>query len=286
MIEPSRRHIHPARAAALAGLLAAAALLGAGASAGHADAPPEVQALLTKMAALAPTSARFSGGITVRPRHLPPGYAGLGALVIDIEGEETFAPQPTGIASVTVLQSREAVREVGGKIYVDDPKLGSRDGDRPWIAETAPATQPFYPTTPLIGGGPLATPFSGLAKLVATASDVKVLGPATVDGQAVTRVSFTIDPFKLAGSRIKGALLRKLRSARPRATSRLEVDLSSSGLPVRVEGVIAVGKIRVGLTADVLAIDEPVSVQPPPAAQTITAAEAEAILKKAAEQQH
>jgi hypothetical protein len=59
-----------------------------------------------------------------------------------------------------------------------------------------------------------------------------------------------------------------------------EVFIAANGVPVRTSVVLSIGKLRLSVGADVLAIDFPVTIPAPPAAaETIGAAELEQLEK-------
>jgi hypothetical protein len=247
------------------------------APAATSGATPEIQALVSRMGALSISSERFTAGVTVRPRKLPKGFEGLKKFTVQVAGEESLTTPISAAITTTALGKSIPSRIVGGAVYVEAPAIAKHDGGKPWVKETVKGSDDLE-TGPGIGQGGSSTPFASLATLVASGKDVNDLGPATVDGQTVTRISFTIPPAKLVSQKLATSLRGKLGS---HATSRLEVDLTADGLPVHTVGVVAIGKVRIGLTADISATDFPLTVQPPPAAETITAKELLALLKKA-----
>jgi hypothetical protein len=237
----------------------------------------EVQALLSRMSTLRISSERFTAGITVRPRHLPKGFEGLRKITLQVAGEQSLATPPSAVLTTSAFGTSFSSRIVGDTIYVDDPAVAKHDGGRPWVKETTKGSSGPAGTGLGIGQAGASAPFAGLASLVATGRDVKDLGPATFDGQAVTRISFTIAPAKLATGKLTAPLRGKLGN---HASSRLEVDLNAEGLPVRTAGLISIGKVRVGLTADIKAVNFPLTVSAPAPAETITAHELLALIKK------
>ena len=264
-LKPSTRTITPL-ALTLLGVPAALS------SPAQAALPPEVAPLVAKLASVRPSSERFEVGITVRPKRLPKNYAGLRKITLSEKGEATLAPPLEGTVTTTALGRSETIRAIGDTVYVEDRALAAHDGGRPWVVSKSAQSESF----PLgVGTAGAAPPFAKLAREIETGRDVKVLGTTTISGQPVTRVSFTLIPSDLVSGKLALAV-RKLRHA----TSRLEVDLNAEGIPLRTAGVIAVGKIRIGLTAELTALDFPLSVAPPASSETITEKEALALLKK------
>ncbi len=271
-ITSTRRH-----AAAAAGTLAAVAGFGAsGAPADAAAVPPELPPLLAKMSTLRISSERFTAAVTLRGQKLSKSLSGLRTLTVHLSGEATPSPE-AAVLTATARGRTTTIRLVGGKLYTEEPALAGKDGGRPWVATTAPK-QGALGDTPGVAQ-PGAASYAGVAKLIEKAKTVKALGPATVDGQAVSRFVFTIAPGKLESifSSKTRSDLRRLHVA-PKA--RFEVDLAPTGLPVHTAGQLAFGhKLVIGVTADVLAVDFPLTVAPPPEDETIGEAELLALLK-------
>ncbi len=163
------------------------------------------------------------------------------------------------------------------------------DGGRPWVQELNTSLAQALGSASNGPGGSTGEPgtgFSAVAKLIAHAQSITELGPANVDGVPVTR-------FKLA---VPIAALQKpahSRSAHARARRerrlfapllRVELFLAETGLPVRTSIVIVArhGKGELIEQSDIPAIDVPVLVQAPPAAETIEAAQLHRLLRRRA----
>jgi hypothetical protein len=134
--------------------------------------------------------------------------------------------------------------------------------------------------------GEPGTGFAALAKLIAHAQSIAELGPANVDGQPVTRFKLAVPIAALqkpAHSRRAHARARRERKLFA-PLLRIELFLAETGLPVRTNVVVVArhGKGELIEQSDITAIDVPVLVQAPPAAETIGAAELHRLLRRRA----
>jgi hypothetical protein len=274
-------NIRTASIARLTGSAAATAALVCGSFAANAAAatlPPELPPLIAKMKTLSISTERFKASVTLHGHKLPKSLSGLRALTISISGEASLASPPSGIATATALGHSTQVRIVDGSVYVDEPAVAAKDGGRPWIKSTPSKAPSPTGASPGVANGATDS-FAGVAKLIEAARTVKALGPATVDGQPVSRFLFTVDPAKVEGT-LSSKARAKLRQLHVTPTAKVEVDIAASGLPVHTAGVIAFAKkLGIGFTADVLGVDFPLTVTPPPAQETITEAELLAMLR-------
>ncbi len=296
---------------ALALALAAAATIAPGARASApaasppppappAAVPPELQALEQKMLALQVSSERFSSTISIaeKPKVKGPiggfnhifGHAGsIVTPLITAAGEVSLGPPPAASFTVSFLGITTSARLIGSTLYTHEPALARIDGGRPWVEERDQSIGQALgssPSAPGVSGGAPAGGFKGLAALVAHASSIAELGPANVDGRPVTR-------FKLA---VPIASLQKpghSRKARARARRqrklfapllRIELFLAETGLPVRTSLLLVArhGKGELIEQSDITAINVPVLVQAPPAAETIGHAQLARLLRKRA----
>jgi len=297
---------------ALALALAAAATIAPGAAASApapsppaatpvpAAVPPDLQALEQKMLALKPTSERFSASIDIaeKPKVKGPvggfnhvfGHAGsVLAPLIAVAGEISLGPPPEASFTVSFLGIAISGRLIGSTLYTHEPGLSRLDGGRPWVEERNTSLAQALGSQANGPGGSAGEPgtdFAALTKLIAHAQSIAELGPASVDGVPVTR-------FKLAVP--IGALQKPAHSRRARARARrerklfapllrVELFLAETGLPVRTSVVVVFrhGKGELIEQSDITAIDVPVLVQAPPAAETIEAAQLRRLLRRRA----
>jgi hypothetical protein len=293
---------------ALALALAAAATIAPGAAASApapatpapAAVPLDLQALEQKMLALKPTSERFAASIDVAEKPKVKGPVGgfnhifghaSSVLVplIAVAGEVSLGPPPAASFTVSFLGIAISARLIGSTLYTHEPDLSRLDGGRPWVEErNTSLAQALGSQSNGPGGsaGEPGTAFASLAKLIAHAQSIAELGPASVDGVPVTR-------FKLAVP--IAALQKPAHSRRARARARrerklfapllrVELFLAETGLPVRTSVVVVArhGKGEVIEQSDITAIDVPVLVQAPPAAETIEAAQLRRLLRRRA----
>jgi hypothetical protein len=116
------------------------------------------------------------------------------------------------------------------------------------------------------GGGSYAE----LIDLLATADGaVRIVGPATVDGQLTTELAATVEPL---------ALLVGPSNATVKDTTGLEVFVTESGLPLRVVRSEQFGGISITQTTDILATNVTVGVKAPPKHKTLGRAGLEKLL--------
>jgi hypothetical protein len=156
---------------------------------------------------------------------------------------------------------------IGSTLYTYTPSLARKDGGRPWVrldGSGVASLFPFHghglPRLEVHAGGTGA--YAELIDLLATADgNVAVVGPATVDGRPTTELTAAVKPLAL----IKGASLKDTEEL----PVVLKVFVDESGLPVRVTRSEQLGTIALTDTVDVLAVNIPVVVKPPPARKTI-----------------
>jgi len=282
--------MHSTRAATLRNparrLLSAALLAGgfAGFAASASAAPPpaqpaELQALEQHMSELTVTSERVAGKETISGK-LPHKLGSPKSLSTEFSGEQSLSPE---FANVTVKIAGRSltVLQLGQTLYTHDPSIASHDGGRPWVAESLSAKNGLFGSSPsLVGSGsrgagaPSPTPFKSDAELFKEGSSIRALGASTVDGQATVGFAGTLTPQRLAESVLSKKQLAKLKHEHLKLKGSFETFIASNGVPVHTTVLLSIAKLRFSTSADVLAIDFPVTVPaPPPAAETITAAE-------------
>jgi hypothetical protein len=232
--------------------------------------PAPVQPLVAKIEQLPVNSERYSetthadGTLTVKvhgkrrkeTKHLTKvlfGEASLAPLV-----GKTFRKGQSGPLSTIVI---------GSTLYSYSPSIARKDGGRPWVRLTGLGSGglfPFHgglaPRVEVSAGG--TGSYAELIDLLATADgNVKVVGPATVDGQPTTELTAAVNPLAL----LKGGSPKEIQSV----TEALTVFVAESGLPVRVIRSTHLGPIALTETTDVLALNVPVAVKAPPKDKTI-----------------
>jgi hypothetical protein len=271
-------------------LLAAGALLCTGAggtqsasasapSVGPAQAPAslpaDLVALEQKMAALRFNTERLTLQIELQSRE---GILGPGSpsLVFLVAGQGQLSASPAeGSFTLSLFGQTSEIREVGGSLYTFEPSVAKFDGGRSWVRSTAQSPASALAVGPVgLGEGMVGAggSFASLLALVAQASSVQETGPAIVDDQPTIEFTATIDPRKLAGwskllrSGHGGGLAKELRRA---PTSRLELFLAPSGLPIRIRFALSANGTIATLTSDTLALEVPVDVHAPPAREVI-----------------
>ncbi len=275
--------------AALAVLLALAPSARAATAAPVAPQPAELQALEQRMSEVTVNSERFTGSISVGGK-LPHKLAALGGLKVSFTGEHVLAPPATRVTT-KLLGKPLTLLQIGQVLYINEPALARRDGGRPWVKLDLAGRSKLFSSSPGLGSGTGLSGASGGsgqafkddAELLKDASEVHALGASTVDGQAVSGFAGTISAAKLAQGQLPKKALEDLRRERIKLSASVEAFISPSGIPVRLSLTLHLGKtIHISVLSDTLAINFPVAaVPPPPAAETITAAELAKLEKKA-----
>jgi hypothetical protein len=272
-----------------------------------APLPPDLLALEQKAAALQITSLRFTVATKLTERHpvrkLDKPFKAVG-LDSTITGEETLNP-PAANVTLGLFGVPLTFRIIGTSSWVYVRQLAPLDGGRPWV-RLGPGG--FAELVTIEGGGapphrgpPLAPsvgqpdfaqpPFAKLAATLAGASAVSELGAAIVDGVPVTRFLATLRPGQLesrhAVSRSRQVIavhqgIRPRALRRPAAKSKLtlEVAFASTGMPVRIVLTQKMPDITTSATIDFPAVNFPLTITSPAAAETISVAELKALEAK------
>jgi len=274
-------------------LLASAACFGALTFSGAASTqaalpppaqPPELQALEQHMSELTVSSQRLTAQESIGGK-LPRKLTALKGLSEELSGEESIAP---AFANATLKLAGRSLTllQIGNTRYTHDPSIARYDGGRPWVVESLTGKAGQFGAKPSIGGSALAgggtllnpTPFKSDAELIKQGTAVRALGPSTVDGQATVGFAGVVTARRLAESALSKKQVAKLRRKHIKLKAAFEAFIAANGVPVRMKVVFSIGKVRLIASEDVFAIDFPVTVPaPPPAAETIGAAELEKI---------
>lgn len=292
-----------------------ALVLGAPARAA-APLPEDLVGLEGAMAQLHANSVRF----TFQTELELPGLSGLlgssggsgesAPLVFVIAGRgEAGTTPPEFTASAGLFGApQEHVLQIGETLYTYNASAGHIDGHRPWVRSHGKSGQ-LTESGALDPGGLLENDhagsqgtFSGLIAELNGALSITESGPATVDDQRVTEFDAELDPTPLVeklraksstpggssgeGNPLSG--LGELTGPPPKQpakapappTLELEVFIAPSGLPVRSRVTASIEGVHFAERVDTLAIDIPVSVQAPPASETIDKAALEAIERR------
>ncbi|MGH2903277.1 MAG: hypothetical protein ACRDK7_06805 [Solirubrobacteraceae bacterium] len=304
--------------------LLAVALLGAVpgsvASAAPTALPPALRVLEQKMSELRLSSERFTIEMSISGLKLSHGetklFKLLGAGGQSISGEVTASPF-AGNVQFELFGQQFNERVVDKTDYLYFAKLAAHDGGRPWIklgagglgelfrvngkpvkgGQAEPSPIPSVDPTPNPGSNLGTDPFAALIARINGASSVRELGPATVDGQAVTRFIGVLDPSTLEkptkiGLKVRRKLeklrrrLRLRALATPKRSATLEVSIAANGLPVQMALSETTGKVTTTATGDVLAINFPLVIEAPPANQTIDLAQLRKLEKQSKKRHH
>ena len=254
-----------------------------------APLPPDLLRLEQAMLALRLTSERFSASVSVSGSGAPSGPLGVFSRVlasaasslafITVTGEVGFAP-PMASFQINFLGIKLGARLIGTTLYTEEPFIASLDGGRPWVErDNQHLEQASGVELGTLGGRPgsgATQAFGALVEELGRARSIRELGTQTVDGQATTGFDATVDLNAVQGTtpaqrRAVARLLKPL--------AHLEVFIADDGLPVRVLLRLAIREkhpthhAEVITQEDVLAVNVPVVVTPPPAQETITEAQ-------------
>lgn len=289
-------HVRPARR--LSAVLPVACLLALGAAGGEPRAqaapalPADLVALEQKMAALRFNTERLTLQLEMQTgvKLFGPASPPLVLLAVGA-GEISDSPPEASFTLSDFGQTRE-VREIGGELYTFEPDAAKTDGGRSWVRSRAKTPVSALAVGPSGLEGellPASGSFAPLAVLLSSATTVQETGPAIVDDQPTTEFTATIDPTKLAGwgklLNGKSSLTRELPGTHEPPTSRLEVFLAPTGLPVRIRFMLKAARNVLTLTSDTLALEVPVEVQAPPARAVIDETRLEVLRKRERERE-
>jgi hypothetical protein len=271
-----------------------------------APAPPALQALEQKMAQIRFNTARVSlrtvlGDFDpVAGGELAADGAVANRLITTTSALLSYSPRAFAATSTLdgafgrrVLHREAKERLIGRSLYVDVPSLARSDGGRPWVRseerrvagadggnEGEPLAAAFAALAPAVAIDPQpgeSGNFVGLSEDLRAAQsihEIASLTPLTVDGQPVSGFTASIPAASLLAHRVSPRQLRRLL-ATAKADEKivaLEVFIAPSGLPVRATLELGAGEEGVGIQEDVLGLEVPVVLAPPPADKTITQA--------------
>jgi hypothetical protein len=272
-----------------------------------ASLPPDLVVLEQKMAVLQITSLRFTLTTKVIERHPSRDFAKLLQLFgLDstITGEETLSP-PAANVTLGLFGQPFTFRVIGTTAYLYFRQLGPLDGGRPWIRLGAGGFAELFTVegsrgAPKPGAAPPSAsfgqpayaqpPFTKLAATLAGAAAVSELGPGLVDGAPVTRFVARLRPGQL-----ESRTPRRLRRPRglprlpavhvrlpplPKPQLTLEVSFASSGMPVQIVLTEKVPGVTTSVTVGFPAINFPLTIAAPTAAETISVTEFKALTAK------
>lgn len=171
------------------------------------------------------------------------------------------------------------VREVEGRLYLSDSRIGEEDGGRPWVACAADSAAASTLTPELESEGPR----QGLEELddaLAGIGNVREVGEETVDGESTFEfVANRAERLAASHGEATGAVgdARIERASAPRAKGRgtrrlsLHLYVASDGVPVLERESLSEPHDRTTVRAvgHVSISEAPISVTAPPASKTI-----------------
>lgn len=251
-----------------------------------APLPPDLVALEQQMAQLQINSERFSLQEELSLNEFL-GQQGIPfVLIVAGEGEASVSPPQAAAVSSLLGLTEVQTRIIGNVVFTYERRAAAIDGGRPWVRSQLAHKEEGLDTSGMLpgdAGGPQGT-FSHLIELLNGAQAIEEAGPVTVDDQRVIEFDATLDPTQFFSklepqSHESGHPLNSLfeepatkktpAKPSPPPTVKLELFIAPNGLPVRDRIAVTAEHATVVLRVDTLAINIPVHVSPPPAAQTI-----------------
>lgn len=173
-------------------------------------------------------------------------------------------------------------RLIGPTEYVKLPQLAVRDGGRPWLAVSLDQAGAAIG----INLKQLVTEIANLdpshnLRLLASARQFRSIGRAVIDGKQVYGFLGNFDAAHHAGAGLSRALVAQLRAkllALGAPSEVIATYVTGRGETVRVvTGLPTTSRGPITTVDDIGAINLPVRVTPPPAAQTIAYAKARSL---------
>jgi len=167
---------------------------------------------------------------------------------------------------------RPTLIAIGSTVYhYEAPTKGSHGG-RPWVRSRDPEESPATQMLPFYGGSPIEVDAGGTGSfaqlinlLTAAVEPVTADGPALVQGQQTSEFTATVEPRTL----IRGVTTEDVANfKRDPLTETLQIFLTESGLPIRVLSSIRSRDIESSATTEIIGVNVPVIVKPPPARET------------------
>jgi len=285
-----------------------------------APLPPDLLTLEQQMAQLQIHSERFSFQVEIATELtgnnglLSPGASSPSggppvpfALVFSGAGEASDSPAQVLVnASLFGLISTQT-RVLGDTVYRYQPNAARIDNGRPWVRSPR---RPGGETQGLDPSGVLESDLGGtqgtFSKLIETfngAQGIVESGPATVDNLRVTEFDATLDPTTFL-AKLKPQAKEPQHPLKslfelgegeggkahasppgPPPAFKLELFIAPNGLPVRARFTFTAEGASLGIRLDTEAINVPVTVTPPPASETIDAAQLKRIERRRAERE-
>jgi hypothetical protein len=272
---------------------------------GSVAQPANLLALEQKMGELKVTSLRFSEQTSVTVPHNERKLGSLLKLLLGADsgtsGEVTTS-SPASDVTLSFFGHPLTLRLVGGTTYLYFRALAAKDRGRPWIklghggfAELITVNGKHAPPSKTAGpkiGEPtlLEPPFEGVRKVLSGAREVRELGSGTLYGQPVTSFLAILAPEQLEHEHLASAAQLRLPAPQPTTpqppTATMEVSFAQNGLPVRTVITEHSSETVTSATLDIPAINFPLTIEPPPAAQTITIQELRKLGRKARKRSH
>jgi hypothetical protein len=243
------------------GATTASAVAAATAAVGSSSAAPiSGAALASKMQA---------GAASLRSAHVILTTTAPGQTVT-AQGSERFASGKLTALDLTERlgagPSRLSIgmRLAGNSIYIKLPPQAGLPPGKPWVNLSTAGSDPTLSQLASSVESSIANAsVDGYTAFAHTATDVKDLGPATVNGVSTTKYSFVVNVSKLPSTQLASKILTQA------GVSQVPVDLwlDGQGRTVQVTESSTVGEKRTSATVVYDKFNQPVSIVAPPADQ-------------------
>ena len=195
----------------------------------------------------------------------------------------SFSAGGEGVASISPAAAEFEVKEgkvitwerlVNGTLYQYEANNPTHRPHRPWVARKEPASFQLLGSTSHFAEGALPgsqPDFAGLIALLGKAQRFESSGATTLAGQPVSGFTATLSPADLiSGGSVEKELKELSKSGLTSAS--LEVLITPAGLPARVRLLLGTTLSSAATVAEIVGLEAPVTVKPPPPRKTITAA--------------
>lgn len=210
---------------------------------------------------------------------------GTGASAVRTTLSAAVRFKPTLLASATEMAGGGTVhvRLIAGTEYVELPQLAARDGGRPWLAASLAQTGAAIGINlkQLLSESANLDPSHNL-RLLAGASHFRSIGRTVLDGRPVYGYLGTFDVAHLPRSVFSAGLAAQLKAklrAIGASSELVATYVTAEGQTVRIVTALpSTSRGPILTVQDFRAINPTVRVSPPPVAQTISYANARALL--------
>jgi hypothetical protein len=166
-----------------------------------------------------------------------------------------------------VVGTAVSLRMIGNRLYV---KLPHATNGKAWLEVSASSSDPILRRLALqLGAARQQAAANAYGPLVASASSMRTVGPATVNGVQTIHYRLQIDPAKEHNPLLSAAELRDLARLGVHSLP-LDIWLDAQGRPIKIVDRLHVYGNDVLTTLTMDGLNDPVHIVPPPAGETTT----------------